>query len=64
MEERLSISATSASCSRDKWSQYFPRVPAPVEAGDVDGVTDDVKGESKLLVLLGEEKGSGSLRPG
>ena len=39
-------------------------LPAPVEAGDVDGVTDDVKGESKLLVLLGEEKGSGSLRPG
>ena len=33
MEQRLSISATSASCSRDKWSQYFPRVPAPVEAG-------------------------------
>ena len=39
-------------------------LPAPVEAGDVDGVTDDVKGESKLLVLLGEEKGSGILRPG
>ena len=39
-------------------------LPAPAEAGDVDGVTDDVKGESKLLVLLGEEKGSGSLRPG
>ena len=39
-------------------------LPAPVEAGEVDGVMDDVNGESKLLVLLGEEKGSGSLRPG
>ena len=40
-------------------------LPAPVvEAGEVDGVTDEVKGESKLLVLLGEEKGSGNLRPG